>query len=376
MSPHRPGFEWRQQYGWSCALLFALALCAAAVASAQSVAPPAAVSSLPASLAAYRTHLEGLDRLVTVCQSQRTAQACDPAQVGADDQIQVDQTTSRRAVSYAWLRALIDRAGKEKAPTKKEAQQTVPSPSQNEKQIPTFGAQPAAKTPPPTVDALLTAARERLAADWKQAGEAAPSLSGHAAERRSLDTILSRREYRGVSDTSLREQFAEWVLNKLNRLMARLEGYGSQALWIVWLLRALLFVGICVGLVWGLIQLERRARLRLVPDTQPSADAPSARKWQLWLADAQAMAAQGQWREAIHFVYWASIACLESKRLWPADRARTPREYLGLLPSQDPRSQPLTALTHSFERTWYGGREADSNDFQAALGLAASLGVE
>jgi hypothetical protein len=119
--------------------------------------------------------------------------------------------------------------------------------------------------------------------------------------------------------------------------------------------------------------------VKLIPDVEPSPDAPSAREWQLWLKDAQAMAAKGEWRDAIHFVYWASIARLESnvasRRPWPADRARTPREYLGLLPAADPRKPTLTALTRSFERTWYGGREAESADFNAALEQAETLGV-
>jgi len=96
----------------------------------------------------------------------------------------------------------------------------------------------------------------------------------------------------------------------------------------------------------------------------------------LWLKDAQTSAAAGEWREAIHSVYWASISRLESGRVWPADRARTPREYLGLLRGSDPRKPTLTALTRSFERTWYGGREAAAADFNAAVHLAAELGVE
>jgi len=88
------------------------------------------------------------------------------------------------------------------------------------------------------------------------------------------------------------------------------------------------------------------------------------------------MAEQGLWREAIHFLYWAAIARLESRRMWPADRARTPREYLRLLPAADPRLGKLATLTRSFERTWYGGREAGFSDFEAAEKLAAELGVE
>ena len=86
------------------------------------------------------------------------------------------------------------------------------------------------------------------------------------------------------------------------------------------------------------------------------------------------MAAKGQWREAIHFLYWASIARLESRRLWPADRARTPREYLALLAGTDPRKTNLTALTRSFERTWYGGRAAAGLRLPCGAGAGRGAG--
>jgi hypothetical protein len=122
------------------------------------------------------------------------------------------------------------------------------------------------------------------------------------------------------------------------------------------------------------VRIERRWRIRLVPSYQaPAPEAASARDWQLWLADARKAASAGLWREAIHFVYWASISRLESGRLWPADRARTPREYLALMASEDPRQAGLASLTNSFERTWYGGREARESDYRRAEALAAAL---
>src|SRR6202041_3508078 len=138
-----------------------------------------------------------------------------------------------------------------------------------------------------------------------------------------------------------------------------------------WVGRALVWgfvLGVCITLVYSLLRLERRWRVRLTPDLdRPAPGAASARDWQLWLEDARRAAASGLWREAIHFVYWASISRLESKRLWPADRARTPREYLALLAATDPRKVNLKELTRSFERTWYGGRTAQAWDFNAAL---------
>jgi hypothetical protein len=144
-----------------------------------------------------------------------------------------------------------------------------------------------------------------------------------------------------------------------------------------WLGRVIVWgfiVAVCVGLIWGLIQFERRWRVRLVPDGDgPAPGAASARDWQLWLEDARRAAAAGQWREAIHFVYWASISRLESKRLWPADRARTPREYLALVAPEDARKTPLAALTRSFEHVWYGGRPAGEPDYRRAEEIANGL---
>ena len=112
----------------------------------------------------------------------------------------------------------------------------------------------------------------------------------------------------------------------------------------------------------------------MVPEGDgPAAGAASARDWQLWLEDARRAAAAGLWREAIHFVYWASISRLESRRLWPADRARTPREYLALVAPDDARKAGLATLTGSFERIWYGGRAAGESDYRSAEQLATGL---
>jgi hypothetical protein len=106
------------------------------------------------------------------------------------------------------------------------------------------------------------------------------------------------------------DRLREWFDNLLDKFFSGLVRFGSNAPWIVWLLRILLLVGLCTR--WsGFSCASSAARaLRLVPEIEPAPGAPSAREWQLWLRDAQAMAAQGQWREAIHFCYWASISRL------------------------------------------------------------------
>jgi hypothetical protein len=228
---------------------------------------------------------------------------------------------------------------------------------------------------------LLNDARQRLQMDEREAENSlaanpADPNSAYIAERKSLDAILAQRDYQGVTKVSIRDRVLEWLGNLFDRILTSLAGLGARAPWAARLLEGLLLGGIGIALIWFFIRIERSARVRLIPDIETAPGSPSAREWQLWVKDAQAAAANGLWREAIHSVYWASIARLESGRSWPADRARTPREYLGLLRGNDPRKPTLTALTRSFERTWYGGRDAAAGDFNAAIALAAELGVE
>jgi hypothetical protein len=323
-------------------------------------------------LAEYRQHLEALDSVVADCQAQlklnkpapANNSACDPNRVGPNDRVQVPGTQARE-VRYDWLRTVLIHAG--------DKGSTNPSV--------VVGAPSRAKSKPLSASDLLNLASQRLEMDERQAGgplESNPAdpNSTYIAERKSLDTILAEREYQGVTKVSVRDRVLEWLGNLFDRILSSLSGLGARAPWAARLLEGLLLGGIGFALISFFIRIERSARVRLVPDVEPAQGSPSAREWQLWIKDAQAAAANGLWRDAIHSVYWASIARLESGRLWPADRARTPREYLGLVAGDDPRKPTLTALTRSFERTWYGGRDAAAADFNSAMALAADLGVK
>jgi hypothetical protein len=64
--------------------------------------------------------------------------------------------------------------------------------------------------------------------------------------------------------------------------------------------------------------------------------------------------------------YWATIARFESRGQWPADYARTPREYLRLVEPGHPRHDDLRLLTGRFERCWYGADTATERDCDLA----------
>jgi len=312
-------------------------------------------------LTEYRDHLQSLAVLVDACAKARDLKTCDPLQAGLDDRVQLGNETGapRRLVRYGWLRVLLSKA------QEPDASDAAKGKAKNPEQT---------QPPQPTTTQLLQDAKVRLQEDLAQLNLPRSAQPNHAPERDALKQVLAGRDFRGLQENSVRQSMLEKFSNWLNHLFANATRWRSRSAWLGRLIVWGFIAGVCVALLWWLLQMERRWRVRLVPeDRRPAPDAPSARDWQLWLNDARAAAAAGRWREAIHFVYWAAISRLESRRLWPADRARTPREYLALVAADDPRHTGLTALTGSFERTWYGGRAADETQYRHAEELAEAL---
>ena len=314
------------------------------------------------SLSDDRKHLQALRAVVEACAKARDAKTCDPALVGQDDLISLGEgaNAERRPVRYDWLRVLLQQA------QKKDSDKVIA--------IAQIAEASKALPPPPTTTELLQSAEKRLAADEQQAGDKARPEPENALQHKAMEQVLAGREFRELGQTSPVESLKEKVDNWLNSLFARAEGLGARAPWLGRAAVAAFILAICVGLAWGLVQFERRRRIHLTKESMaPTRDAHSARDWQLWLEDARNAAGAGLWREAIHCVYWGAISHLESRRLWPADRARTPREYLALVAGEDPRRVGLAALTGSFERTWYGGRAAGEREYRRAEELAKGL---
>jgi Domain of unknown function (DUF4129) len=292
-------------------------------------------------------YTQKVDRLRTVtdaCAQNPAPGTCDPSLVGPD--VVVSIPTGKRAVNFAWLRdALRLAASAETSKNKQNAEKEALS--------------------------ELSDARSRLA-EMTQEPASPPAtvfVPGNVSNiRRKLDSILGSGDYPQAKAPSLLERiwrdFLRWLLNSIVRAMP--SGSSPAAIYLL----ELAVIAIPCGLLirWFIRRLQVQ-RLGLSGDNVPHPSAPSAQGWQEWLEQGQALGREGRWREAIHHVYWAAISCLESRRLWPADRTRTPREYLALLSGNPETQADLSFLTRSFEHTWYGGRQASERDFAEACGL-------
>ena len=333
------------------------------------------------SIADFQTRLHTLDQLVAQCQSAITAANCPSSQVGPD--IQIALPSGSRQIRFAWLRAVLDAAAdsQEKAPEKAKSQPSKPEDADGSED----SDSDAAKTPefqPPSISQQLSDARQRLAADAQMAASwtqnaPIPAKSAPSRQRQALDRILAAKEYHpAVVGPSLLDRALERVGNWIDNIIGKLEQAGFKSKWVGRTAEILFVLALTIGLVWFLVRLEHQGRMSAANFLSGTGGAAaSARDWQLWLEDARRAAAQSAWRDAIHLLYWASISRLESLGLWPADRARTPREYLALLTQENAHHADLKALTRSFERTWYAGRPAAEADFRQAAEVAAKLGI-
>jgi Domain of unknown function (DUF4129) len=347
-------------FGNAAMLVGVLAAIAATAQTPALQAPQTTARFRDVSMEDYRRHLEALSSLVDACATARNLKSCDPSLIGPDDRVPIvnGSNTEQRLVRYGWLRVLFSKAE---------------DPDQPAAQVPKPGHVQEAVQDRSTTSQLLKAAKQRLEDDLAQSHAPVAAVPSYAQERAVMQQVLAEPEFRDLKPTvrdSILEKFGNW----LNRLFESAANLKARSAWVG---RALVWgfiLAVCVALVWSLLRLERRWRVQITPDLdRPAPGAASARDWQLWLEDARNSAASGLWREAIHFLYWAAISRLESRRLWPADRARTPREYLALVAPEDPRKPGLSQLTGTFERFWYGGREAGEGDYRNAEDLASSL---
>ncbi len=188
-----------------------------------------------------------------------------------------------------------------------------------------------------------------------------------------LHDILSRREFRNVHGPGVKETLLARFYRWLDRLFDRVHiGRTGAFNLLQFFIYGLVAVALAVLLFWMVNHLRRR------PEAPPAREivpfSPSAKSWRAWLAEARQYADRQDWRNAIHLAYWAAISFLESGGAWKPNRARTPREYLGLLTTRHPGYTPLSTLTRKFEIVWYGDRPALRQDFEESLAYLEKLG--
>ncbi len=201
----------------------------------------------------------------------------------------------------------------------------------------------------------------RLKAMQAEAGLYDQPSRADDATRKRLDQILSAREFNRASGPSalevLKQRIGAWLLKQLRKINPKIPDLQNAGQIFVWVMIGL---AAAVAGIW----LYRISRQNLAGGRREIlAFLPSSRSWHEWLAQARTEAAQGRWRDAIHFGFWAAVSRLESEGVWTPDKARTPREYLNAIPGSNLSKEPFSAITRKFEASWYGDRPTTAADF-------------
>ncbi len=322
----------RHERRWQWVVLAALA---AGVARAE---PPAAAVQAPmdkVSVEQYQAQVKTLAGLVDACAAD--VAGCDAAKVGPDDRVDA----LKFQVRWTWLRQALTEARAAKPERRAE---------------------------------LMKGAAERVAEMAQESAQPAEATDTAklAEARKQADAILAGAEFRDVEEQSWWEQQKAKFWLRVGQALDGMAGVGSRFPWLGTLLEWLLFGGAAVGLVLFVRRSLLRQRLAVALNTQSQGLAWS-REANDWAAQAEASARNGDWRDAVHSLYWATIVMLEGRRAWRHNPARTPREYVRLLKAGSAQQGALRGLTGIFERLWYGLREAGPADYERARGFYESL---
>jgi hypothetical protein len=190
--------------------------------------------------------------------------------------------------------------------------------------------------------------------------------------RKRLDKILSAREFDRVRGPSpldlLKQRILAWIGKLFKKISPKVPDIQDLGQVFVW---GMIALAAAIAGVWLYRVSQQNAgfgKREIVPFL------PSARNWREWLADARARAAQGEWRDAVHFGFWAAVSRLESESVWPPDKTRTPREYLNAIPASSSSKEPFAAMTRKFEASWYGSRPTTEADFAQFTAHLENLG--
>jgi len=287
------------------------------------------------SMQQFRDQLTATQELVQACGS--SAAACVSEKVGPDQRIETPGAQTFQ-VRWQWLREALDESKK---------------------------AAPDERTQ------LMQQASARLSEMVNENGQTVAPGQFPAA-RKDADRILAGSEFSEVEHESWLDRAVAKFWMYVNLWLTSFSGIGRSAPWLGHLLEFLLFGGAAVGLLLFVRRSLQRQRLAVALNSQ-STELAWTRESNDWAAQAESSARAGDWRDAVHCLYWATIVMLEGRRAWRHNPARTPREYVRLLKPGSAQQGALRGLTQIFGRLWYGLRDADATDYQRARTFYDSL---
>jgi hypothetical protein len=181
----------------------------------------------------------------------------------------------------------------------------------------------------------------------------------------AVEKILAGAEFQRP-EPSLWDRLKAKIVNAIVQIFTGIDRVTTHSPWVGRTLEWLLFLAAAVGLVVWALRTVQRQRLRVALEGEPAKSSTWGRETEDWWRQSEREAAKGAWREAIHAIYWAAIVHLEGRRAWRHNPSRTPREYVRLLKARTTEQRELRGLTSALEKSWYGQRAVNAEEFAEA----------
>lgn len=138
------------------------------------------------------------------------------------------------------------------------------------------------------------------------------------------------------------------------------------------LLGVLAVVAVCLLVIWMVqnVPSARAKARRPKPDAEPGAPAPReepARETGPSPSEAERLAAEGRWAEAVHALLLIAVRRLCARFSVPHASSRTSRELCRALPLQGEAREAFAGLVRTVEVSLFGGLPLGPDDYRASL---------
>jgi hypothetical protein len=200
----------------------------------------------------------------------------------------------------------------------------------------------------------------------RDAGQEPRTPAGPADAEQRLHEILARPEFRQREPSALEQE--------LGRLLSQLLTGAARVMSIpgVWYaiaaIGALLLGGLLYAVARNLFS-TGAAGIPVAP-VEPGDENLSAAQA---LQRAQTLAAGGDYRTSVRYLYLSSLLFLEEAGRLRYDRTLTNREYLRQIEGQADLAEPFRLVVNTFDRVWYGFGPIDAQAYAAYLDQVQAL---
>lgn len=181
-----------------------------------------------------------------------------------------------------------------------------------------------------------------------------------------LKEILARPEFQW-EQTSQGPNWLQRILDAFYNFFERM-AFGVQN--TLYYGRVPLMIGAALLLLLSLFYISRNLSRSLVREAELNAQGSEDEALLTSkgaLQRAQTLSSQGDYRNAIRYLYLSSLLVLDERGLLRYDRSRTNREYLRSVSSKPGLATPLRDVIDVFDRVWYGFESVDEQTYQSYM---------